>query len=68
MLKDLGDLEGARDLLEKALESDQKSFEAGHPSIARSQSNLAMVLKNLGDLEGARDLLEKAPGICSKEL
>lgn len=34
-------LEEARDLLQKALASDEKSFEPGHPSIAHSQSNLA---------------------------
>ena len=53
-------LEEARDLLRMALSSDQKSFEPGHPSIARSQSNLALVLKDLGQLEEARDLLRMA--------
>ncbi len=43
-----------------ALESDQKSFEPGHPSIAISQSNLATVYKNLGEFEEARDLLKMA--------
>ena len=60
MLKDLGQLEEARDLLRKALASDEKSFEPGHPFIARSQSNLALVLKDLGQLEEARDLLREA--------
>ena len=60
MLKDLGELEEARDLLEKALASDQQSFEPGHPSIAISQSNLAMVLKDLGELEEARKLIQSA--------
>jgi hypothetical protein len=53
-------LEEARDLLRNALASAEKTFEPGHPSIARSQSNLAMVLKGLGQLEEARDLLRKA--------
>ena len=56
MTQDLGELEEARDLLRQALESDQKSFEPGHPSIARSQSNLALVLRDLGGLEEACDL------------
>ena len=46
--------------LRKALASAEASFEPGHPSIARSQSNLAMVLQDLGQLEEARDLLRKA--------
>ena len=53
-------MEEARELLRKALASDEKSFEPGHPSIARSQSNLALVLKDLGELEEARELLWKA--------
>ncbi len=60
VLKDLGELEEARDLLRKALASDEKSFEPGHPSIARSQSNLALVLQDLGELEEASGLAEKA--------
>ena len=60
VLKDLGELEEARDLLRQALESDQKSFEPDHPSIAISQSNLAMVLQDLGELEEARDLAYQA--------
>ena len=59
-LRELGELEGARDLSRKALESDQLSFEPGHPSIANSQSNLAIVLLTMGDLEGARDLLSQS--------
>jgi hypothetical protein len=35
---------------------------SGHPSIAISQSNVALVLKDLGELEEARDLAKKAPG------
>ncbi len=60
VLKDLGELEEARDLLRQALESDQKNFEPGHSSIAIRQSNLAAVLKDLGELEEARDLLRQA--------
>lgn len=44
----------------QALESAQKSFEPGHPSVARSQSNLALVLKDLGELSEARDMLRQA--------
>ncbi|MEA3276493.1 MAG: toll/interleukin-1 receptor domain-containing protein [Pseudomonadota bacterium] len=57
VLKDLGELEEARDLLRQALAADERSFEPGHPSIATRQSNLALVLKDLGELEEARELL-----------
>jgi tetratricopeptide (TPR) repeat protein len=49
-----------RATLRKALAFAEKSFEPVHPSIARSQSNLALVLKDLGQLEEACDLLRKA--------
>jgi tetratricopeptide (TPR) repeat protein len=60
VLGDLGKLEEARDLLCKALASDEVSYAPGHPSIAISQSNLATVLKDLGELQEARDLARKA--------
>src|SRR3954464_9704685 len=66
VLKDLGQLEEARDLLKKALASAEKTFEPGHPSLARMQSNLALVLKDLGQLEEARDLLKKALASAEK--
>lgn len=56
----MGRFTAARHALSKALESNEKSFESGHPSVARSQSNLATVLEDLGELEEARDLLRKA--------
>jgi tetratricopeptide (TPR) repeat protein len=46
--------------LEQALASEERNFEPGHPEIAVSQSNLALVLQDLGRLEEARELLEKA--------
>ena len=48
------------DFARTALEKAERSFEAGHPGIAISQSNLALVLHDLGQLEEARDLLRKA--------
>ena len=56
----IGDYQAARHYFEKALAADQQSFEPGHPSIATSQSNLALVLLDLGELEEARDLLRQA--------
>lgn len=40
-----------------ALALARHAYEPGHPSIAISQSNLALVLKNLGELEEAKSLL-----------
>ena len=56
----LGRYSDARRVLTDALASDEKTYEAGHPSIAGSQSNLGMVLRDLGELAEARDLLRKA--------
>ncbi len=50
---------------EWALALVEHHYKAGHPEIAISQSNLAMVLKDLGDYEAARDLL--IPSLASKE-
>ena len=66
VLKDLGQLEEARDLLRQALASAEKSFEAGHPTIATGRSNLALVLRDLGQLEEARDLLRQALASAEK--
>jgi hypothetical protein len=63
VLQDLGELPEARDLLRKALASSERSFEPGHPSIAISQSNLALVLQNLGELPEAHQLLQSAYSI-----
>ena len=60
MLRRLGEFAEARDLLRKALASDQQSFPQGHPHIATDQANLARVLHDLGESTEARDLMEKA--------
>jgi tetratricopeptide (TPR) repeat protein len=43
-----------------SLDLAKRNFEPGHPTIARSQSNLALVLQDLGELKDARDLLRHA--------
>ena len=63
VLKDLGDYEGAKELLEKATRSAEKNFGAEHPTTAVRYSNLALVLKALGDYEGALKLSEKSVDI-----
>nr|WP_286206522.1 tetratricopeptide repeat protein [Sessilibacter corallicola] len=59
-LGDRGDLQGAKNLLEKAMISNEKNFGEDHPNTARCYSNLGLVLQNLGDLQGAKTLLKKA--------
>ena len=66
VLQDLGDYHGAKELLEKAMSSDEKNFGADHPTTAVSYSNLALVLKDLGDYHGAKELLEKAMSSAEK--
>ena len=60
VLQDLGDYAGAKQLLEKAMASDEKNFGPDHPNTVVRYSNLATVLNNLGDYAGAKQLLEKA--------
>ena len=59
VLKNLGDYQSARELLEKAVRSDEQNFGPGHPNTALRYSNLATILQDLGDYQGARELLEK---------
>ena len=50
----------AKSFLRDSLSRSERTYAAGHPLVATSQSNLAVVLRNLGELEEARDLLRKA--------
>jgi tetratricopeptide (TPR) repeat protein len=54
VLKDLGQLEPARDLLAKALAAFEKALPPGHRNIAIVRGNLAAVLEQLGKIEKAR--------------
>ena len=60
VLQDIGDYQGAKVLLEKAMVSIERNFGTGHSETAISYSNLAGVLQDLGDYQGAKTLLEKA--------
>jgi tetratricopeptide (TPR) repeat protein len=68
LLQDLGDYEGAKGLLEKALASAEQNFGAAHPTTAGRYSNLATVLQALGDYEGALALAAKALAIFQNKL
>jgi tetratricopeptide (TPR) repeat protein len=54
VLKDLGDLAGARQGFERALAIGEAAYGPDHPTVATDVNNLASVLKDLGDLAGAR--------------
>lgn len=68
MCLDLRELEGARDLLRVALQTDETYFEPGHPTIALDQPNLALVLRDLGELAEACDLMRVALATCQQHL
>ncbi|MEM6448520.1 MAG: tetratricopeptide repeat protein, partial [Cyanobacteria bacterium P01_D01_bin.123] len=63
VLKDLGDYEGAKELLEKATASAEQNFGSDHPTTAASYWCLAMVLKDLGEGDRAIVLLERTLAI-----
>jgi tetratricopeptide (TPR) repeat protein len=55
-----GDFRSSKGILQQALLSALQNLGEDHPSVARSRSNLALVLQDLGELELARELLEQA--------
>jgi tetratricopeptide (TPR) repeat protein len=68
VLKTLGNYEGAKELLEKAVKFAEKNLGVDHPTTAISYSNLAIVLQALGNYEGAKELLEKTVSIFKNTL
>lgn len=58
--QDLGDLEGARQDLEQALEISEEILGPDHPVVARRLAHLGGVLLELGEDAKARALLERA--------
>lgn len=58
--QELGEIDHARDLLERALEATLENYGEKHPEIAVHQSNLAHIYRDLGEYEEARDLYENA--------
>ena len=66
VMKDLGDAAGAKPLLVRALDIDEKTFGAEHPRVALRLSNLALALREPGDAAGAKPLLERALSIDEK--
>ena len=61
VLQAQGDLDGARQRLERSLQIQAEVFGTEiHPSVAASLHELAGVLQAQGDLDGARQRLERA--------
>jgi tetratricopeptide (TPR) repeat protein len=58
--RSIGRFNAGQKFLSSALALAGQSFEPGHPNIASSQSNLALLLQDLEQLEEARDLLRQA--------
>jgi tetratricopeptide (TPR) repeat protein len=56
----------ARELHEQALAMRRQVFAGDHPDLARSLTNVAIVLADLGDLTGARELEEQALAMCQR--
>jgi tetratricopeptide (TPR) repeat protein len=68
VLRDQGDLAGARPLFERALAIYEKALGPEHPHTAGSLNNLAGLLQDQGDLARARPLFERALAIREKAL
>jgi len=60
VLKDLGDLSGARAAFERAIKILEDNLGTDHPQVATGVNNPGGVLKDLGDLNGARAAYERA--------
>ena len=60
ILSDLGELNAARPLAERALAIDEAVYGPDHPDVATALNNLAMILSDLGELDAARPLAERA--------
>ncbi|MEW6744051.1 MAG: CHAT domain-containing tetratricopeptide repeat protein [Planctomycetota bacterium] len=65
-LMQLGDLEGARPLLEKSVEILSRTLPDDQPDLQRARVNLGATLGKLGNLEGAHLLLEKGLEVYSR--
>jgi tetratricopeptide (TPR) repeat protein len=63
VLRDLGDLEGARVQYERALAISEATLGSNHPDMATQCANLGAALRDLGDLEGAKEQYERALAI-----
>jgi tetratricopeptide (TPR) repeat protein len=58
-----GDLEGARNVLERLIVLDERFYGPDHPEVATDLNNLGSVLRVLGDLSFAKRCFERALAI-----
>lgn len=68
VLKDLGELEDARELVKKTIGIYKQEFGKSHTSTATIYHSLAVILKDLGQLEKAKEWMEKAIDIYEQNL
>lgn len=68
VLHDMGDLQGAKKMYERALKIDEINLGIDHPHTAQSLNNLGRVLHDLKDLDSAKELLERATKIWENSL
>ncbi len=66
VLRDLGDLDGAKENYQRALEIGEAVYGKDHPTAAGHINNLGNVLRDLGDLEGAKEHFERALAIAEE--
>jgi tetratricopeptide (TPR) repeat protein len=66
ILKDLGDLSGAKAQMERAIAIEEKHFDPDHPALGVRYGNMGWILKDMGELGEARRLIEKAGSIFAK--
>jgi hypothetical protein len=58
-----GDIEGARNVLERLIVLDERFYGPDHPEVATDLNNLGSALRVLGDLAGAKRCFEQALAI-----
>jgi tetratricopeptide (TPR) repeat protein len=68
ILRQQGDLAGAREFYDLALELDEKEFGPEHPLIADNLEQLGRFLKDQGDIAGAKSLFERTLALREKTL
>ncbi len=68
VLQDLGDYEGAKSLLEKAMQSAERHFGVDHPKTALRYWIMASLHKDLGQLKMAKEWYQKAYPVFIKKL
>lgn len=67
ILKDLGDLDKARERMEHAIQIAERHFEPDHVTLATLYSNFALILRLMGEVEEARRRMERAVEINEQQ-